>query len=71
MSSLHALPITGKSRWKQFAKFCPVSKEKFRQLSLAGLAPQPERMGIRCTFYDNRELNRWLSDPLNYKWEEK
>jgi prophage regulatory protein len=61
------LPLTGKSRYQQFKKFSPVSKEKFRQLSKAGKAPQPERMGIRCTFYDNQELHRWLSDPVNYR----
>lgn len=63
------LPVTGKSRWSRFAKFTPVSKEKFRQLSLQGRAPQPERMGIRCTFYDNRELHKWLADPINYRAE--
>ncbi len=61
------LPVTGKSRFSQFKKFSPVSKEKFRQLSKAGRAPQPERLGIRCTFYDNQELHRWLADPVNYK----
>jgi hypothetical protein len=28
-------------------------------------------MGIRCTFYQNRELHKFLDDPLNYevaKW---
>lgn len=62
-----ALPATGKSRFSQFKKFCPVSREKFRQLSKAGRAPQPERMGIRCTFYDNGELHRWLADPISYR----
>lgn len=63
------LPAIGKSRFLQFKKFIPVSREKFRQLSRAGRAPQPERMGIRCTFYDNAELHRWLSDPINYRAE--
>jgi prophage regulatory protein len=68
---LETLPLTGKSRWSQFKRFCPVSKETFRKLSLAGRAPQPERLGIRCTFYENAELHRWLTDPANYQWEEK
>ncbi|WP_297325603.1 transcriptional regulator [Nitrosomonas sp.] len=63
------LPLTGKSRYKKFAPFSPVSREKFRQLSLEGKAPQPERMGIRCTFYDNAELHKWLADPINYRVE--
>lgn len=61
------LPLTGKSRFSQFKKFIPVSREKFRQLAKEGSAPKPERMGSRCTFYDNQELHRWLSDPINYR----
>jgi prophage regulatory protein len=61
------LPYTGKSRWSGFSKFSPICKEKFRQLSKAGKAPQPERIGIRCTFFDNQELHRWLRDPVNYR----
>ena len=61
------LPFTGKSRWSKIKKFSPVSRETFRQLSKDGRAPQPERMGIRCTFFDNAELHRWLADPVNYK----
>ncbi|MCW5600153.1 transcriptional regulator [Nitrosomonas sp.] len=61
------LPATGKSRFNQFKKFLPISKETFRQLSKRGRAPQPERLGIRCTFYDNAELHKWLADPLNYR----
>ncbi len=60
------LPITGKSRWRTIKQFCPVSRETFRKLSLSGKAPQPERMGIRCTYYDNTELHRWLANPLTY-----
>lgn len=63
------LPLTGKSRWSQIAKFSPVSREKFRQLSKEGRAPQPQRLGARCTFFDNQELHRWLSDPAGYRAE--
>jgi hypothetical protein len=65
--SILELPRTGKSRWSQIKKFSPVSRVKFRQLSLEGRAPQPERLGIRCTFYDNIELHKWLAEPINYK----
>ncbi|WP_430231975.1 helix-turn-helix transcriptional regulator [Nitrosomonas communis] len=61
------LPLTGKSRWSQIKKFSPVCRETFRRLSLEGRAPKPERLGVRCTFYDNRELHRWLADPINYR----
>lgn len=61
------LPATGKSRFSQFKKFIPVSREKFRQLVKEGRAPLPERLGIRCTFYSNKELHKWLDDPINYR----
>ncbi len=61
------LPYTGKSRWSQIKKFSPVGRETFRKLCKEGRAPKPELMGIRCTFWDNGELHRWLSDPANYK----
>ena len=61
------LPYDGMSRWSQFKPFSPVSKEKFRQLSKDGKAPQPIRMGVRCTFYQNRELHRFLDNPLSYQ----
>lgn len=60
------LPLMGMSRWSQIKSFIPFSKEKFRQLSLAKKAPQPIRMGIRCSFYRNEEIHRFLEDPLNY-----
>jgi prophage regulatory protein len=60
------LPPAGMSRWKQFAPFSPFSREKFRQLSLAGKAPQPVRFSERCTAYHNQDLLRFLADPLNY-----
>jgi predicted DNA-binding transcriptional regulator AlpA len=65
------LPLTGKSRFSAFKKFSPVSRETFRKLSKEGKAPQPEKLGSRCTFYDNQELHRWLSDPANYQVEQK
>ncbi|MEK6735245.1 MAG: transcriptional regulator [Pseudomonadota bacterium] len=65
------LPLTGKSRWSKLSKFSPVSRETFRKLSLNGQAPQPERMGVRCTFYDNQELHKWLADPAKYQAQKK
>jgi prophage regulatory protein len=60
------IPEVGMSRWKQFAPFSPFSREKFRQLSLAGKAPQPVRFSERCTAYHNQDLLKFLADPLNY-----
>jgi hypothetical protein len=61
------LPIIGMSRWSQIKHFVPFSKEKFRQLSLVGKAPKPIRLGIRCTFYQNKELHKFLENPLEYR----
>lgn len=65
------LPIDGMSRWKQAAPFCPFSREKFRQLVIAGKAPQPVKFSERCTAYSNRELHKFFADPLNYSAEGK
>jgi predicted DNA-binding transcriptional regulator AlpA len=64
------LPLSGMSRFSQFKKFLPLSREKFRQLSRQGKAPQPIRMGVRLTMYSNKELHRFLADPLDYKCHE-
>lgn len=61
------LPLIGKSRWSGFKKFSPVSLGTFLTLSKQGRAPKAERLGVRCTFYDNAELHKWLSDPAGYK----
>jgi len=67
--SPETLPFDGMSRWRQFARFAPISRECFRQLAKQGRAPQPIRLGVRCTMYSNRELHRWLADPLGYRAE--
>jgi len=61
------LPKIGMSRFSQFKKFLPLSREKFRQLSKAGKAPQAIRMGSRLTMYSNEEIHRFLKNPLGYE----
>jgi len=61
------LPLSGMSRFSQFKKFLPLSREKFRQLSKAGKAPQGIRMGSRLTMYSNQELHLFLANPIGYK----
>ncbi|CAN5738530.1 hypothetical protein BH11PSE12_BH11PSE12_03980 [soil metagenome] len=63
------LPHDGMSRYQQFKQFCPFSREKFRQLSKLGRAPQPIRFSERCTAYSNRELHRFFADPIAYRVE--
>lgn len=65
------LPTHGMSRWSQIAPFSPFSREKFRQLVIAGKAPQPVKFSQRCTAYHNSELHRFFADPLNYSAEIK
>ena len=65
------LPAVGLSRWSQFKKFSPVSKEKYRQMANAGRAPRPIRLSQRCTVYKNIELHRFFADPANYRSEEQ
>ena len=64
-----SLPVDGMSRWSQIAPFSPFSREKFRQLVLAGKAPPAHRLSERCTAYQNRELHRFFADPVNYTVE--
>ena len=61
------LPMTGVSRYGQLAPFISLSREKWRQLVLAGKAPQPIRMGARCTVYKNSHVHAWLADPIGYR----
>ena len=63
------LPFDGYSRWKQLQPYLSISREKFRQLVVSQKAPQPIRLGSRCTFYKNAEILKFLEDPLNYEAE--
>ena len=61
-----ALPARGLSRFADIANHLPFSRETFRKLSLEKKAPQPLRMGVRCTFYRNEDIIRFLADPLGF-----
>lgn len=61
------LPLDGMSRFSQLKKFLPISREKFRQLVRDGKAPQPIRLGVRCTMWRNSELHQFLADPVGYR----
>jgi len=71
IQEVETLPKIGMSRFSQFKKFLPLSREKFRQLSKAGKAPQGIRMGSRLTMYSNEEIHRFLANPLAYELEGK
>ena len=62
-------PKDGMSRFKQFQTFLPISRETWRKLVRDKRAPQPVRMGTRCTLWRNEQLHEFLNDPLNYHAE--
>ncbi|MEM5435232.1 AlpA family phage regulatory protein [Paraburkholderia diazotrophica] len=65
-----SLPLDGYSRWNDLETFLPFSRETARQRELAGLFPKRVQLGsARCVGWPNRELHRWLSDPVNYRAE--
>lgn len=61
------LPLIGHSRWAQLEPFLPVCRETWRTMCREGRAPAPIRLSERCTVWDNREVHRWIADPLGYK----
>lgn len=60
------LPQDGVSRFNQIEPFLPCSRETWRKLVIAKRAPQPIKIGNRCTVYKNSDVHRWLADPANY-----
>ncbi|WP_236873184.1 helix-turn-helix transcriptional regulator [Burkholderia sp. MSMB0856] len=61
------LPPGGHSRLGKFEHLMACSPDYFRDLSKAGRAPQPMRLGRRLVVYSNDEVARWLADPANYR----
>lgn len=62
-----ALPLDGLSRWSDLKLFIPLSRETIRQRELAGRFPRHQKITQRCTVWPNREIHRWLADPVNYR----
>lgn len=61
------LPPGGLSRWRQIKPFVPFTQETWRKLVIAGKAPQPVKMGIRCTFWKNDEVIAFLANIPLYR----
>lgn len=61
------LPLDGFSRWENLRSFIPLSRETVRQRELEGRFPRASRLTQRCTVWPNREIHRWMADPLNYR----
>ncbi|WP_080303653.1 MULTISPECIES: helix-turn-helix transcriptional regulator [Burkholderia] len=62
-----ALPLDGLSRWGDLRPSIPLSRETVRQRELEGRFPRSIRLTQRCTVWKNREIHRYLADPLNYR----
>ncbi|GAB7536109.1 helix-turn-helix transcriptional regulator [Burkholderia sp. 3C] len=61
------LPLDGFSRWSDLRRFVPLSRETVRQRELEGRFPRASRLTQRCTVWSNREIHRWMADPLTYR----
>ncbi|KWB90515.1 transcriptional regulator [Burkholderia ubonensis] len=44
-----------------------MSRETVRQREREGKFPHSIRLTQRCTVWNNREIHRYLADPLNYR----
>lgn len=61
------LPRDGFSRWANLRVPIPLSRETVRQREREGKFPRSIRLTQRCTVWSNREIHRYLADPLNYR----
>lgn len=62
------LPLAseGLYRWTEFSDRLPVSRETWRLRVLAKTAPEPLRIGQRCTVWRGADILKWLADPNGY-----
>ncbi|ACQ98474.1 phage transcriptional regulator, AlpA [Burkholderia pseudomallei MSHR346] len=44
-----------------------MSRETVRKREQEGKFPRSIRLSLRCTVWKNREIHRYLADPLNYR----
>ncbi|WP_080436350.1 helix-turn-helix transcriptional regulator [Burkholderia ubonensis] len=65
-----ALPLDGFTRWADLKRIVPLSHESVRLRERAGRFPRRVQLGsARCVGWPNRELHRWLADPVGYRVE--
>ena len=61
------LPLDGLSKWGDLRGSIRLSRETVRQREKEGKFPRSIRLTQRCTVWNNREIHRYLADPLNYR----
>ena len=57
----------GLYRWKELSEFLPISRDFWRKRVNAKKAPQPIRLGERCTFWRGADVIEWLQSPDTYQ----
>ncbi|WP_080311766.1 helix-turn-helix transcriptional regulator [Burkholderia pseudomallei] len=62
-----ALPLDGLSKWRDLCGPIRLSRETVRKREQEGKFPRSIRLSQRCTVWKNREIHRYLADPLNYR----
>ncbi|WP_333992018.1 helix-turn-helix transcriptional regulator [Burkholderia cepacia] len=61
------LPLDGLSKWRDLRRSICLSRETVRKREQEGKFPRSIRLTQRCTVWNNREIHRYLADPLNYR----
>ncbi|WP_082728957.1 helix-turn-helix transcriptional regulator [Burkholderia sp. LA-2-3-30-S1-D2] len=61
------LPLDGLSKWRDLRGPIRLSRETVRKREQEGKFPRSIRLSQRCTVWKNREIHRYLADPLNYR----
>jgi len=69
LSPSESLPLDGFSRWNDLRAFVPFSRETLRKRELEGRFPRRVHLSQRCAAWPNREIFRWISDPVGYRVE--
>jgi prophage regulatory protein len=65
-----ALPADGYSRWNNLRELVPFSRETLRKREKEGRFPRRVQLGsARCVAWSNREIHRWIADPVGYRVE--
>ncbi|WP_175700117.1 helix-turn-helix transcriptional regulator [Burkholderia ambifaria] len=62
-----ALLLDGLSRWESLRSSIQLSRETVRQREREGRFPPSIRLTQRRIVRSNREIHRYLADPLNYR----
>lgn len=66
-TNLNVISPEGLYRWAEIKGRLPVSRETWRLRVKTKTAPQPIRIGERCTAWRGADLLQWLSDPNGYE----